>query len=260
MDFPVPQALQTPQAPPVLDATNPPYNPLHDYGIGGTLSILMHDVGFIPPSRKRRARPFELVNEENDELFEVTTEYERLTRLGMIIVARWETKKNKLARAVVMTALESPHVLTSVKAFESKLYTALSNVVWVNERELSMCAMSRHEASGLAAFVSSIVGTKKSKEAHHGPIRKAVSGESISREDENEMHQALRSLGYDKLEIPRSSSDANRFWDDLYLKYGDESSRSKSRTSEGPWEVRALLDDFWKTAIKTWIGPRSDCD
>ena len=74
-----------------------------------------------------------------------------------------------------------------------------------------MCAMSMREASELVAFVSSMIGTTKYKEAHHGPIRKAATGEGILREDENAMHRFLRTLGYTKLEIPKGFCFLERF-------------------------------------------------
>jgi hypothetical protein len=180
-----------------------------------------------------------------------TTERERLIMIGTTIVSRWNATKNKLARAVVVSALYNPAVFQEVTGFESKLYTALTNVVWVDDRDPSMCAVSRHEASELVAFVSSMIGSIKHKQAHHGPIHKAATGEGIYQEDENSMHHFLRTLGYTKLEIPTNSADAARFWEYLYGKYGNESMRGAKRH-----KLRSSIDDFWMKAVDAWVGPR----
>jgi hypothetical protein len=191
----------------------------------------------------------ELENEYAHAAANATTERERLTIIGSTIVSRWNAKRNKLTRAVVITALYNPAVFRQVTGFESKLYTALTNVVWVDDRDRSMCAMSRREASELVAFVSSMIGPTKRKLAHHGPINKASTGAGIAQEDENAMHCFLRALGYTKLEIPTNSADAARFWKYLYGKYGSESMRGGKRPN-----LRSSIDDFWMKAVDAWVG------
>ena len=250
---------------PPYDPSDPPYNPLDTYGACNSNSCVFTQCIPWPTDLQLQARlqastsRKRKMNELEDEYppdFKVTTERERLTRTGMKIVSYWNATRNKLARAVVTTALYDPIVLSEVTGFESKLYTALTNVVWVDKRDRSMCAMSMREASELVAFVSSMIGPTKHKEAYQGPIRRAATGEGILKEDENAMHRFLRTLGYTKLEIPTASAYSKWFWSDLYTStYGRESMRGGKTP-----DLRASIDDFWMKAIEAWMGPESESD
>jgi len=251
----VPPAASAPPAPPPPppDKSHVPYDPLKTYAPCSDNSVYTQCISwpaaFLQQSASRKRKMHELEN-EYAHAANATTERERLTIIGSTIVSRWIATRNKLARAVVISALYNPAVLQEVTGFESKLYTALTNVVWVDDRDRSMCSLSRHEASELVAFVSSMIGPTKQKRAHHGPIHKAATGEGIDQEDENSMHRLLRELGYTKLEIPTNSADAACFWKSLYGKYGSESMKGAKRH-----RVRASIDDFWMKAVDAWVGP-----
>ena len=164
--------------------------------------------------------------------------YKRAARQQLHGLEQWAKEGNHLALELIRIAMYVPEAFAAA-GFEAKLYTALTNVVWVKEGA-GMCFMSMREASGLAAFIDSILGETKRKDYLNGPYCGASTGEDIRREDENEMHTLIRVLGFHKRDISNNSFVAVKQLKELEAKYS---------------KVAVAADRAaWEEAVLAWAG------
>lgn len=171
--------------------------------------------------------------------------YRRVARDQMRSVKNWVESGNRVAAALIRLAYYAPTAFTSVENYESKLYSATTNVVWVHEGEGAACMMSMREASGLAAFLSSMIGETKRKDYMDGPYCAAPTGDQLPPGEENEMHHLLRGLGFKKREVPDNQFAAVDFWKGLF-----DSSRTQTAGGAAFERDRSL----WEKAVLAWAG------
>lgn len=179
--------------------------------------------------------------------------YKRVAREKIYGLKNWVENGNRVASSLIRLALHVPTVFTSVENYENKLYTATTNVVWINEIEDVACMMSMREASDLAAFISSMLGETKRKDYLHGPYCAAPTGEHLSLEEENEMHRLLRGLWFKKREVPDNQFTAVDFWKELKRTY-DCYLTCDSRVRPSGAEAFERDRSLWEKAVLAWAG------
>lgn len=169
-------------------------------------------------------------------------EDERCARFSL---KKWVVTHNTVATTLISLAMSCPEKFTAVEDYENKLYTAITNVAWVNEEKKTACWLSMRTASRLVAFIKSMLGEKKRMDLDEGPYGIANTGEDIKKEDENDMHCILRELGFDKLEIRIDDS----FMKEMHAKYA--CIRDDFEPDEDVFERESI---FWENAILAWGG------
>ena len=179
--------------------------------------------------------------------------YKRIARGEMRGLRNWIENGNRVAASLIRLAYYAPTAFTSVENYESKLYSATTNVVWVHEGEGAACMMSFREASGLAAFLSSMIGETKRKDYMDGPYCGAPTGDELPPGEENEMHRLLRGLGFNKREVPENQFAVIDFWKELQRKYYCYSTCNSSARAAG--EAAFERDrSLWENAVLAWAG------
>jgi hypothetical protein len=181
--------------------------------------------------------------------------YKRYRRVADRVrsLKNWVENGNRVAAALIRLAYYTPTAFTSVENYESKLYSATTNVVWVHEGEGTACMMSMREASGLAAFLSSMMGETKRKDYMDGPYCAAPTGDQLPPGEENEMHRLLRGLGFKKREVPDNQFAAVDFWKGLQRTY-DCYSTCNSRTQTAGEAAFERDRSLWEKAVLAWAG------
>jgi hypothetical protein len=195
-------------------------------------------------STKRTYTDANLAEESDGE----DNKHAKLIREELEGLKYWVEKGCRVATDLIRIALYAPIVFTSVENFESKLYTAITNVIWVNEMEGVACLMSWRLASDLAAFIDSMVGEKKRKTYRDGPYLGAPTGEDLAPDKENEMHALLRGLGFDKIDFDAHdkyflTALKNTYKCDFAHEFGDPPAHSFETERE-----------VWEAAVKKWAG------
>ena len=179
-------------------------------------------------------------------------ESNNIARDELRCVQSWVEESHYMKTALTRLAVHVPSAFTAVVDFECKLYTALTNVVWINEESKSAYMLSMREASGVAAFVSSVVTDVKKKDYMDGPYCGAPTGEKLSLENENEMHALLRGLGFKKQEVPDFFDQRDAFWKHLQENYFcPQWMNGKKKRTRGDFEADRPV---WETAVTLWCG------
>jgi hypothetical protein len=192
---------------------------------------------------------------------EEESNYKRVARLELGFLKTWVMQGNHLACALIRRAVHLPTFFTSVDDFEGKLYTALTNVVWTNETEGVACMLSMREASGLVAFISSMLGETKRQTYLEGPYGVVRTGENLTSEEENEMHSLLRELGFEKLEVPPQADRGamTAFWETIKLKYNCHS--IFGFVLPAGEELFEAERSTWEKAVLAWVGEEpTECE
>ena len=235
---------------PAYSPTSPAYSPTSP----------QHSPNASPRGEKRKAifdeeiSDEEISDEEDQASGRISSKrYKRLVREEMGHLKNSFEHGNSVATALIRLACYVPTAFTSVENYETKLYSATTNVVWLHAGENTACMMSLREASGIAAFISSMLGDTKRKSYMEGPYCAEPTGDQLSPGEENEMHRLLRGLGFEKRNIPDNQFAAGDFWKDLLLTYdGYSTFDSRSRVAgEAAFERDRSL---WEKAVLAWAG------
>jgi hypothetical protein len=187
--------------------------------------------------------------------------YQRIVQRELRILQRSVESGNFVDAALVRLALKAPNILRGVEDCEHKIYTATTNVVWIDDATMRACGMSMREASGVAAFISSMLGDKKFKDYMDGPYLCARTGEDIAPSDENEIHGILRGLGFRKVDIPENQFTAERWWRSLHQThkvYGTTKDNEPDEALSNVFKVQR--HSVWELAVLEWAGevPKED--
>lgn len=167
-------------------------------------------------------------------------------------VRKWVEEGNAVATALIRLAVHVPTAFTSVADYEAKLYTALTNVVWVHDESASAYLWTMRKASGLAAFIDSMLGKTKMKTYLDGPYCGVHTGENLSPDHENEMHSLLRGLGFKKRDVPDNFLLEREFWETLKATYHCDAWRcGEKRARGGEFEADRPV---WEKAVSMYRG------
>jgi len=128
---------------------------------------------------------------------------------GIFIVSDWAFMRNAIAKALVRVVIHKSAWLTSVDKWQDKLYTALTNTIWIHDPTDRYTTFSMRKASGIVAFLDSACGGKPCQDYMDGPYCSAPTGDAV--DAENEMHALLRALDFYTIPYPDGEFQIKRF-------------------------------------------------
>ena len=163
---------------------------------------------------------------------------------GMSMVKKWSRADNVIVRALVLEALYSPVVFRRVPDWQKELYTTLTNTIWIQTASNRDTIFTMREASGLVAFLDSMIDGEKQQDYMDGTYCTAPLVDEIA--SENKMHNLLRTLGFRVMP----------FYD--YEEYKIRKAHDQQCTSGPPDDYSPReerpMEPFWFEAVKLWFG------
>lgn len=164
---------------------------------------------------------------------------------GLCIVKEWSFFKNAVAKALVKVALHTPECFTRVEEWQDKLYTALTNTVWVQGTTKRYAIFTTRKASGVVAFLDSVTGGQPCKGYMDGPYCGGASlGDEV--DFENDMHRLMRALDFYTIPFPKGAYNVKKFHEE----YTDGTGAEPLYTS-GPRDDY-VPENFWFDAAHLW--------
>ena len=154
------------------------------------------------------------------------------------VVRQWAGGNNQVARSLVEAAMYTPSGLRDVADWQTELYAALTNTLWVHEETNLYTSMSFRDASGLVAFLDSVMGDRPGQDYMDGPYCSPSGDDDLP---PNEMHRFMEERGFRRAQFPRSRA----CWEMYAGGYGPV---MKTVPPD------AALDDFWRSAVRAYWG------
>lgn len=163
---------------------------------------------------------------------------------GLCIVKEWSFFNNAVAKALVKVALHTPEWFTRVEKWQDKLYTALTNTVWIQDTTKRYAIFSMRKASGVVAFVDSATGGAACQGYMDGPYCNAPLGDEV--DFENEMHRLMRSLDFYTIPFPEGDYRVRKFHEEY-----TDGTGAEPLFTPGPGDDY-VPEKFWIDAAHLW--------